>query len=78
MYQVYYQFGFGNQPRTFVAEFETEKYAQVLVDCGNKLYDDGREFYIEEVEEVEEDTSTGYMKRVDVDDWKFVPYETRY
>ena len=57
MYKVYYMLP--KQHPVFVAEFEDEKYAQVLVDTGNKLYDDGREFWFEEddpltAEEIEE------------------------
>jgi hypothetical protein len=76
MFNVYYQFV--KQAPVLVGYFDVKDYAQVLVDFGNELYTDGREFYIEEIEEEEEDNSTGYWKRTDVDDYKFVPYETRY
>lgn len=46
MYKVYYMLP--KQHPVFIAEFEDEQYAQVLVDTGNKLYDDGREFWLEE------------------------------
>lgn len=76
MYRVFYMLP--KQHPVFVAEFEDEQYAQVLVDTGNKLYDDGREFWLEYEEEKPDEHEDGYMKRIAVDDWQFIPYDTRY
>jgi hypothetical protein len=76
MYKVYYMLP--KQHPIFVAEFDDEEYAQVVVDAGNSLYSDGREFWAELEEEQDESTEQGTWKRVDVDDWKFIPFDTRY
>jgi uncharacterized protein YqgQ len=77
MFNVYYQFV--KQAPVLIGFFDVKDYAQVLVDFGNELYTDGREFYIEEIEEeVESEYQYGYEKQTDVDKWRFIPYETRY
>ena len=77
MFNVYYMLP--KQHPVLVAEFEGKQYAQILADTGNKLYTDGREYWVEEViEEEEPEYQHGYEKKTDVDKWVFVPYETRY
>ena len=37
-----------NEKPVFLADFDAEEFAQILVDAGNKLYAGEREFYLED------------------------------
>lgn len=52
MYKVYYMIP--KSKPVLVAEYSSEEYAQVVVDFGNTLFNDGREFFVE-IEEAEEE-----------------------
>ena len=62
MISVYY--AIPNENPVFIADFDAEEFAQVLVDAGNKLYAGEREFYLEDSaadeaeEEVEEEAES--------------------
>jgi hypothetical protein len=49
MYQVYFIVKNEKPDPIMVAEFETEEFAQVVADAGNKMYAGEREYYVEPV-----------------------------
>jgi hypothetical protein len=67
MYKVYYMIP--KSKPVLVAEFINEDYAQVVVDFGNTLFNDGREFWVEneEAEEAEEEFSDISRKELDAE-----------